>query len=620
MLRTRVFLSFASEYRTLAEGIALRLKSDGLVVFMDRLSLSTGGEYDRRIRREIARCDLFIFLISPESVAPGSYCRTELALVETRWPVPGDKVLPVRVAPVLSTEIPPYLQAVTYLDPPGNVPADVAHAVESWRARRRRRNALVASVAAALLLLAVVLPQLGTQKPVELQVKPTQVLRHHASLGSGGDQFRVELDLQNESPGSITLDQVELEVKQPELAPMPSLNLDAALPVLVGPGSNRTWAFGVTFHRRLDFKPLSEQALPDLEWRVCWQAAGKRACSDWGAWKPGGNFPEEQVRRVHGELGSRARWVTQSKAGFVVALTNPNQLQRLDEQGQPKGDAVELPGYPVVLLSAGESVFVATRGRNVVEAFSADTLMPLWSHELDASAPAPTGDTALSTEPKSMAVLEGVVWLATSDRYGEARLWKLAAPEGHWEIVRESEQFGFNAEGLKLRAIGNELWAVEEVSPASLRRLGPRGFAEFKGHDITSISCASDLIAGRKEGIVLLTCDGDLAELKPLPGGTMQLLSAVPTSLEDDRGHDRWIEYLLLRTEKGVLAGLSTFRDQPSIRPFHARIARVRWGSSAELLLDEQDMVVVSLAARDGRALAITKDAKEHYGLLVLQY
>jgi hypothetical protein len=86
-------------------------------------------------------------------------------------------------------------------------------------------------------------------------------------------------------------------------------------------------------------------------------------------------------------------------------------------------------------------------------------------------------------------------------------------------------------------------------------------------------------------------------------------------------GPTRWTDSLLVRIEGGALLALSTLEDQPNLRPFHARIARMRWGSSAELLVDEPEMVVTSLAARSGRALAVIQEADgEHYGLLVFEY
>ena len=84
----RIFLSYASEHRRQAEGIAIRLRQDGHEVFFDRQTLEPGKEYDRTIRREIDDCELFVFLISPESVARGSYALTERDMAQRRWPNP----------------------------------------------------------------------------------------------------------------------------------------------------------------------------------------------------------------------------------------------------------------------------------------------------------------------------------------------------------------------------------------------------------------------------------------------------------------------------------------------------------------------------------------------------
>jgi hypothetical protein len=129
----RVFLSHASEQADVAETIAVALSAEGHHVFLDRSSLPSGEGYNDRIREAIADSDLFVFLISPEAVATGRYSITEVDFAEQRWPNPDGRVLPVMVKPTRLAAIPPYLRAVTFLDPRGNVPAAVAAAVNAVR-------------------------------------------------------------------------------------------------------------------------------------------------------------------------------------------------------------------------------------------------------------------------------------------------------------------------------------------------------------------------------------------------------------------------------------------------------------------------------------------------------
>jgi hypothetical protein len=126
----QVFLSYASEDRPLAEEIQLALAGAGHDVFFDRESLPAGGDYHARIKASVDAADLFVFLISPDSVASGGYALTEMGYARARWPHPKGHVLPVlgRATPFAS--IPAYLKSVTVLEPSGNVAAEVEAAVE----------------------------------------------------------------------------------------------------------------------------------------------------------------------------------------------------------------------------------------------------------------------------------------------------------------------------------------------------------------------------------------------------------------------------------------------------------------------------------------------------------
>lgn len=142
-----VFVSYASEQRTLAEEIVLALRAEGHRVFFDRAELTDGAAYNAPLREGIEACDLLVFLISPESVQPGRYTLTEVGLAEKKWPSPAGHVLPVMVRPTETAAIPPYLRSVVMLRPAGSVPAEVVTAVDRllrprWQ-RWPRRYAVV---------------------------------------------------------------------------------------------------------------------------------------------------------------------------------------------------------------------------------------------------------------------------------------------------------------------------------------------------------------------------------------------------------------------------------------------------------------------------------------------
>ena len=151
-----VFLSYASEYRPIAEQLAVGLVQDGHETFFDRDKLPAGDGYHGQIREAIAAADLVVFLLSPESIESSSYALTELGLVKERWPDPSNRVLPVMVKRTPYENIPAYLGAVTVLEPHGNVVADVlAEVAKIDRRRKRRRMLVIGSAAVAATAVAV---------------------------------------------------------------------------------------------------------------------------------------------------------------------------------------------------------------------------------------------------------------------------------------------------------------------------------------------------------------------------------------------------------------------------------------------------------------------------------
>lgn len=142
-LAMRIFLSYSSADREVAEEIQLALLGEGHEVFFDKDSLPAGGTYHGRIDEAIRLADLLIFLISPHSLAPGSYTLTELKIARTKWRHPKDRVLPVRLGSTPWNAIPPYLKSVTILEPTGSVAAEVLTATAAFTSTPRDSSASV---------------------------------------------------------------------------------------------------------------------------------------------------------------------------------------------------------------------------------------------------------------------------------------------------------------------------------------------------------------------------------------------------------------------------------------------------------------------------------------------
>ncbi|UCD80410.1 MAG: toll/interleukin-1 receptor domain-containing protein [Desulfobacterales bacterium] len=149
----KIFLSYSSANRTKAEEIALALQTEGHEVFFDKEDLSGGEDFNAVIRTRIAGADLFVFLISPDSVRQGTYSLSELRLARERWTSPKKHVLPVLLEPTDMETIPAFLKGVTIFEPQGNAAAEIAAHLR--RSARRSGPVLIAAAVAVLVTLAV---------------------------------------------------------------------------------------------------------------------------------------------------------------------------------------------------------------------------------------------------------------------------------------------------------------------------------------------------------------------------------------------------------------------------------------------------------------------------------
>lgn len=147
----KLFISYPSDQKDLAEQLRLALEAEGHAVFTDRAELKEGEPYHEALREAIEDSDALVFLVTPRSIRPGSYALTELDIAQRRWRSPGGRVLPVIAQPTPIEDIPPYLRSVTLLQPKGDLVAETVAAVDRMRSGLPIKAWLAA---AALLLLA----------------------------------------------------------------------------------------------------------------------------------------------------------------------------------------------------------------------------------------------------------------------------------------------------------------------------------------------------------------------------------------------------------------------------------------------------------------------------------
>ncbi len=182
-MKRTIFLSYSSPQSEAATRIELSLREEGHSVFRDRSALLPGESFDARIRDAIEKSDLFIFLISRESVSEGRYTLTELKFAEQKWGNPSGHVLPVLTEPIPIKDIPEFLRAVTMLQPRGDIAAEVAAEVHRMTARQRW---LLRPQGLMLLVLVALVVAVGLWQAVSRHFKHLEQTQHMTALVKQG--------------------------------------------------------------------------------------------------------------------------------------------------------------------------------------------------------------------------------------------------------------------------------------------------------------------------------------------------------------------------------------------------------------------------------------------------
>lgn len=163
MFRRRLFISYQSGDRALAEEIAVGLRHAGYTVFFDISEIVSGAEYHARIEREIKKSHGLIFLASPAALEEGRYTLTELELARAKWKAPSGKVLTVLLHGVQPSDLPGYLKSVSMLTPVGDAAAEAINSARKLWPRRSWGQAAAYALAAAVLIAYVAIMSHGAR-------------------------------------------------------------------------------------------------------------------------------------------------------------------------------------------------------------------------------------------------------------------------------------------------------------------------------------------------------------------------------------------------------------------------------------------------------------------------
>ncbi len=178
----QLFLSYPSAERPLAERLLLALEAEGHQVFMDRQDLPAGQSFHQPLREAIEAADAMVVLVTPAAVAPGSYVLAELEIARQHWRRPSGRVLPVLVQPTPIASLPPWLSAVTVLQPRGEPVAETVAAVARLRAGTTGgRGWRIAVSAAVALVLGVGGWQLAERRAAEARAAEAAALQAQAT-------------------------------------------------------------------------------------------------------------------------------------------------------------------------------------------------------------------------------------------------------------------------------------------------------------------------------------------------------------------------------------------------------------------------------------------------------
>jgi hypothetical protein len=475
----KVFLSYPSVRRDLAERLELALEAEGHEVFMDRSELKAGEAFHQRLREAIQAADAMVFVVTPESVAPGSYALAELEIARQRWRRPGGHVLPVMASPTPIAALPAYLSAVTVLQPRGEIVAETVAAVAHLAAAVGGRGRRFALVAVALIAAVAVLAILGQRRSGQHAAEQARLEAQSRDTARAA-QARQLCDDGSHSAAMAQLDALAGRESAP--AEVLRAREDCAMSWLRGMSAiegRSTFDAQVT---RLE--PVLVQALGSARGE---HAADLRAHLGWGEYlrrREGAAFADPVVhwQRALGDdpanVYAHAMWarhlldrpggLPEAKVHFAQALAGDRDRAyvRALQLGGSVGGSIERTAYALTVVDemrrTGEVVDERHRSR-------------LWGYAFGSSMLAPADRAVLLAALPAADLLATFNALYPAANVAEDRrpLWRFA----HATLLaaagdRQAARAGFDSLVRELRA-GRHAGRLLDESQRALDRLGP---------------------------------------------------------------------------------------------------------------------------------------------------
>ncbi|MEP3889289.1 MAG: toll/interleukin-1 receptor domain-containing protein [Hellea sp.] len=492
----RIFLSYASDDRAMAELVAQSLIERGHKVFFDGKNLPAGETYEDQIEAGIEKAGLFVFLVSPYSVEDGRFTRTELALVQKKWPSAKNRVLPVLIAPMEFEAIPAYLRAVSILEPEGNIPAETAAAVNRLARRWPRRLRYWGGLG---LLAAILFAGWYFLKPNPPKFKiETSLLPYERELFDREAANNMSFKISNVGTVAGKLLAVQLQARPEDALTIikQSEEVDLLTGEPLGAGGEYAGYFTALTNIR--------------EVRVCAEFDNApQSCSPWEEMQAfqsneylyGNAFDlTENLKSADAVLGSR-------REGVLMAVGKI--LYGVSEVGE--AEALKTFSAPISALYQSDTVLYVAAGAQAFELDpeTFDVRKSFASHRVVNNQNS-LGE-AISENIDRFAHDGERLWYTTSSQTGEAGLFFVDPNTEKVERVPYYEAVSWDIDGFRLRSGDGAVWSGEaNVTPASLHKFQADSHTVFEGHNYEALSCATDAFAVSDSSVLVPNCDGNI--------------------------------------------------------------------------------------------------------------
>lgn len=605
----KVFLSYAGEDRAIAESVAYSLRGRGHKVFFDKISLPPGDSYEDRIADAVKDADVFVFLISPHSVTPGSFTLTELNYAETKWPSPARRVLPVMAVKTGYDDIPAYLKAVTVLEPKGNIATETADAVDAMR-----RFPIRWPIAIGLALIGV-----GALFGLYTLISPAPRLVLTAQqpqpwergyFGTPG-RYRIGLSSENAGGAPAHISELRLDVKPPGALVTPAADQPP------GASDALTLPPGVKTDRAIIAQPQAAD-LTQVRWRACiLETDLGEVCSPEASWQPQGDFSPATAFTLDPGISRNAFAVASTGDGFVILRGKPATVLRLDAGGAIIASHA-LAGEPTAFYADDTGIYVGTRGPDAIVKLDRASLAPIATAAV--TFPPDRGDNeAVSSTPVEIARGGDRLWIITRGGASGAGVLHMKTDLTDPVVPPYYSDIAFDARDMVLQSDGNTVWASEtNTTPASLRKLTPDAVVTYGGHDYEIASCATGVLV-KADTLLVPDCEGIVQEVEEA-AGALRIRSRVASLLGYKSGMSIWTT-VKMRPGPGDGGALVLNAERTAEAPIvSATVNRLNPPRGLAMPLDLTGIGIVDAAFQDDVFMIIIESADGQRDTLALRY